>query len=80
MPHIDPTFSQLAGSLATFVVVILAWLHSNARINDTITRFDKRLDDMSEFISAENELTRAGIRRVEEVMDARLKHSKTSAA
>jgi len=60
--------------LATFVVVILAWLHSNARTNDTITRFDKRLDDMREFIRAENELTRAGTRRVEEVMDARLKH------
>jgi len=87
MPHFDAgiALSQFVGSLPTFIAVILAWLHSNARtgdinghlgqrISDTNARFDKRMDDLREFIRAENEATRAGFRRVEEVMDARLKH------
>jgi hypothetical protein len=76
MPHLDPAIalSEFVGSLPAFVTIILAWLHATARISDTNARFDKRLDDMREFIHAENEATRAGFRRVEEVMDARLKH------
>lgn len=80
MPHIDPgiALAQFVGSLPTFMAVILAWLQSNSRISDTDARFDKRLDDLRELIRAENQATRAELRaelrRVEEVMDARLKH------
>lgn len=105
MPSIDPglALSQFVGSLPTFIAVILAWLHSNARISDintnlnkriddTNTRFDKRFDDINhhfekrfddvdkrladlrEFIRAENEATRAAMRRMEEIIDARLSH------
>jgi hypothetical protein len=80
MPQIDPTLalSQFVGSLPTFVALILAWLQSNARISDTNARFDKRLGDLRELIRAESQATRselrAELRRVEEVMDARLKH------
>jgi hypothetical protein len=80
MPPIDPSLalSQFVGSLPTFVALILAWLQSNARISDTNARFDKRLDDLREVIRAESQATRAELRaelrRVEEVMDARLKH------
>jgi hypothetical protein len=80
MPQIDTTvaLSQFVGSLPTFIAVILAWLQSNARISDTNTRFDKRIDDLRDLIRAESQATRselrAELRRVEEVMDARLKH------
>jgi hypothetical protein len=73
------------GSLPTFIVVILAWLQSNARISDTNARFDKRLDDfgkriddLRELIRSESQATRAefraGLRGVQEVMGGRLKH------
>lgn len=75
MPQLDAAtaFSQFVGSLPTFITVILAWLQANARISDTNARFDKRLDNMREFIRAENEATRAAFHRVEEVLDIRLK-------
>jgi hypothetical protein len=85
--QIDATvaLSQFVGSLPTFIAVILAWLQSNARISDTNARFDKRLDDFAkrlddvrDLIRTESQATRselrAELRRVEEVMDARLKH------
>ena len=72
--QIDSTFSQFVGSLPTFIAVILAWIHSNGRISDV----HKRMDDMRDVIRAEGQSTRnelrAELRRVEEVMDARLKH------
>lgn len=76
MPQIGTTIalSQFVGSLPTFIAVILAWSQSNARISDTNARFDKRLDDLREIIRAEAQTIRAELRRVEEVMDAQLKH------
>lgn len=80
MRQIHPALalSQFVGSLPTFVALLLAWLRSNARISDTNARFDKRLDDLRELIRAESQATRAErraeLRRVEGLMDARLKH------
>jgi hypothetical protein len=69
MTQPDPSavLSQFLGSLPTFVAVLLAWMHSNARITDLKTSVDRRIDDMRDMLRAE-------FRRVEEVMDARLKH------
>ena len=78
--HIDTAtaISQFLGTFPTFLAVILAWIHSNARINDNTARMDKRIDDLREIIRAEAASTRtelrAELRRVEEVVDARLKH------
>jgi hypothetical protein len=66
--------SQFVGTLPTFIAVILAWMHSNARIGDVQRSLDKRIDDMRDLIKAESALMRAEMRRMEEVMDARLKH------
>jgi hypothetical protein len=50
----------------------------NGRIGDTKSDIDKRIDDIRDLIRAEGAATRAELRaelrRVEEVMDARLKH------
>jgi len=71
---LDPTLSQFLGSLPTFIAVLLAWMHSNGRISDV----HKRIDDLRDIIRAEGVSTRSELRselrRVEEVMDARLKH------
>lgn len=87
--HFDPAgaMTQFVGTLPTFIAVILAWMHSNGRfsdvhqrINDTNQRMgDLRTEmrelraDMREAIHAEGVATRAEFRRVEEVMDNRLK-------
>jgi hypothetical protein len=79
----DPstTLSQFLGSMPTFVAVLLAWMHSNGRIADVngrISDVHKRIDDLRDIIRAEGAATRSELRselrRVEEVMDARLKH------
>jgi len=75
------TLPQFLGSLPTFIAVVLAWMHSNGRFSDVNNRFSdvhKRIDDLRDVIRGEEEATRAELRadlgRVEEVMDARLKH------
>ena len=73
--------AQLVGSLPTLIAVLLAWIYSNARFSDLNARIgdlNQRINDFrSEIkgaIKAEATLIRAELRRVEEVMDARLKH------
>lgn len=70
--HVDTTvvFSQFLGALPTLVAVLLAWMQNNTRIGDT----HRRIDDVRDLIKAEATTIRAELRRVEEVMDARLKH------
>jgi hypothetical protein len=67
--HLDVTlsFSQFIGSLPIFVTVILAWMQTNGRISGLKEDLARRMDDT-------RDLLRAEFRRVEEVMDARLKH------
>ncbi len=67
--HIDSTtiLSQFLGTLPTFVAVLLAWIHSNSRMSDMQNSVNRRIDDT-------RDLLRAEFHRVEEVMDARLKH------
>ena len=73
--------AQLVGSLPTLIAVLLAWIYSNARFSDLNARIgdlNQRINDfrseIKEAIKAEATLIRAELRRVEEVMDARLKH------
>lgn len=83
------TLSQFLGSLPTFIAVVLAWLYSNKRTDDVRNELkesikaeavfaNKRLDDakgeLKEAIKAEAALIRSEFQRVEEVMDARIKH------
>jgi hypothetical protein len=66
---IDPTvsLSQFVGSLPTLIAVLLTWIHSNSRMSDMQNNLNHGIDDT-------RDLLRAEFRRVEEVMDARLKH------
>jgi len=74
--HIDVglTLSQFLGSLPTFITVVLAWLYANKRVDDLGKRMDDLKSGLKESIQSEAALIRAEMRRVEEVMDARLKH------
>jgi hypothetical protein len=102
MGHLDPTLvlSQLVGGLPTFVAIILAWMHSNKRIddlrsemhaliegsgretqgsidglrNETRASIDGLRNELKDLIRSESALIRAEMRRVEDVMDARLRH------
>ena len=74
--HIDVglTLSQFLGSLPTFITVVLAWLYANKRVDDLGKRMDDLKSGLKESIQSEAALIRAEMRRVEEVMDSRLKH------
>jgi hypothetical protein len=69
MPQIDSSvaLSQFVGSMPTFIAVLLAWMNSNKRVDDL-------RGELKDSIKLEAALLRAEFRRVEEVMDARLKH------
>jgi hypothetical protein len=53
--------------MPTFIAVLLAWMNSNKRVDDL-------RGELKDSIKGEAALLRAEFRRVEEVMDARLKH------
>jgi len=54
-------------SVLSIVAVLVGILINNSRLNDLRTHMDARFDDM-------RETWRSELRRVEEVLDARLKH------
>ena len=74
--HVDTrlAFSQFVGSLPIFVAVILGWIQTNARISDLRQDMDRRFDMLLRHIDDTRDMLRREFRRVEEVMDARLKH------
>ena len=74
--HIDVglTLSQFLGSLPTFLTVVLAWLYANKRVDDVKDSLKDLKSGLKESIQSEAALIRAEMRRVEEIMDARLKH------
>ncbi len=80
MPHIDPAqaLTIFVGNLPTFLAVVLAWMHSNGKIsdlrNDMNARFSELNGSLGRRIDDTRDLLRAEFRRVEEVMDARIKH------
>jgi hypothetical protein len=57
---------------ATLIVVLMAWMNAkfdgiNSKFEARFTAIDKRLDDLKD-------LWRSELHRVEEILDARLKH------
>ena len=54
-------------SVLSVVVVLIGILLNNSRLSDLRAHMDGRFDDM-------RDMWRAELRRVEEVLDARLKH------
>ena len=55
------------GSVPSVMAVLVGIMVNNSRLRDLRTHMDARFDDM-------RETWRSGLRRVEEVIDARLKH------
>jgi hypothetical protein len=76
MPHIDPgkALTIFLGNVPTFLAVVLAWMHSNVRMSDLQARMSDMNASLSRRIDDTRDLLRAEFRRVEEVMDARIKH------
>jgi hypothetical protein len=74
--HVDWTvaITQLGGSFSTLIAVLLAWMQNNKRIDDLRGEMRNLRDDFRESLRSESALIRSEMRRVEEVMDARLKH------
>jgi hypothetical protein len=85
--HLDVTlaFSQFIGSLPIFVTVILAWMQTNGRISDLRQDVDGRMSDLrqdidqrfralTELMDSRFDAQMQALLRVEQVMDARLKH------
>jgi hypothetical protein len=63
----------VAGTLPTFAVLI-GILVNNQRLNDFSRAVDVRFADTNRHIDDSKEVLRAGMFRMEQVIDARLKH------
>jgi len=68
-------------TVPTMLTVLLSILINNARLNDTNTRIgelrvhmDSRFNDVDRRFDEMRDLWRSELHRVEEVLDARLKH------
>jgi hypothetical protein len=64
---IDPALDVAISVSVPTLAVLVGILVNNSRLNDLRAHIDARFDDM-------RETWRAELRRVEEVLDARLKH------
>ncbi len=77
-PNAAQALAVFAGNLPTFIAVVLAWMNSNARLSDIKSDLQRQITDLRNDTLRENQNTRDLLRsefhRVEEVMDARLKH------
>ena len=69
----DATQTLLTVSVPTLAVLI-GILLNNSRLGDTNRRIDDLRADLSRQISDTRDILRAELLRVEQVMDARLKH------
>jgi hypothetical protein len=54
-------------SVPTMIIVLIGILINNSRLSDLKSHVDSRFDDMKD-------MSRSELHRVEEVLDARLKH------
>jgi len=61
-------------SVPTMITVLIGILINNARLTDLGTRMDQRFNEMDRRFVEMKELWRSELHRVEEVLDARLKH------
>jgi hypothetical protein len=60
-------FTVALASVPTMITVLIGILINNARLSDFKNHVDRRFDDMKD-------MWRSELHRVEEVLDARLKH------
>lgn len=64
----------IALAVPTFLVVLVGILINNSRLGDLSKRLDDVRADLSGQIASTRDILRAELLRVEQVMDARLKH------
>ena len=77
----NPATQVLLSMSVPTLVVMLGFLYNNSRITDLRSHIDTRFELMQKYLDARFDATdarfneaRAELRRVEEVLDARLKH------
>jgi hypothetical protein len=71
----DPQIlSLMLASLPTMLTVLIGILINNSRLGDLRADIDKRFDEMDRRFDEVKELWRSELHRVEQVLDARLKH------
>jgi hypothetical protein len=71
----DPQIlSLMLASLPTMLTVLIGILINNSRLGDLRADMDKRFDEMDRRFDEVKELWRSELHRVEQVLDARLKH------
>jgi hypothetical protein len=71
----DPQFIAVAlSSVPTMITVLIGILINNARLSDLRAHMDARFADVDRRFTAMESMWRAELHRVEEVIDARLKH------
>jgi len=61
-------------SVPTMIAVLVGILINNARLTDLGTRMDQRFNEMDRRFVEMKELWRSELHRVEEILDAHLKH------
>jgi hypothetical protein len=74
----DPqVLSLMLASLPTMLTVLIGILINNSRLGDLRSHMDSRFNEMDRRFEEVKELWRSELHRVEEVLDARLKHLET---
>jgi hypothetical protein len=66
--------NAILASIPTMVVVLIGILLNNSRLTDLKTDMNTRFDEVNRRFEEMKDLWRSELRRVEEVLDARLKH------
>lgn len=74
----DPqVLSLMLASLPTMLTVLIGILINNSRLGDLRSHMDSRFNEIDRRFEEVKELWRSELHRVEEVLDARLKHLET---
>jgi hypothetical protein len=69
--------SLVLASLPTTLTVLIGILINHSRLGDLRSHMDSRFNEMDRRFEEVKELWRSELHRVEEVLDARLKHLET---
>lgn len=74
----DQIFTVALASVPTMITVLIGILINNSRLNDVNQGLNARIDDLRSHMDIrfddQRAMWQADLRRVEEVLDARLKH------
>ena len=69
-----PDMQAMINAKLPTLAVLIGILVNNSMLSDLCSFTDKRFNEMRDYIRVTSERHEANLRRVEEVMDARLKH------